>query len=91
MTEIDILADAEAAPPPRPGVPCAITRMRAEKPSLAEQWDRLTEGIDRLTRRWPKQRTDKWVAGWFTAKGFDLDHQVVTRHRLGECKTCRAS
>jgi hypothetical protein len=77
---LDILADLS----PRNGsrTDCAISRLREDRPDLAEQYDKAM-----ATGRFG----DRAIAVWITNHGFELGLNTISRHRRGECLRCQTS
>lgn len=79
-TALDILADLDDRR--LTGFPCRISVMRAERPDLYEQWQKVREET-----RYSQQK----VADWFTRQGFAISGQTVGNHRRGVCVRCQTS
>lgn len=76
---LDILADLAPAHAGRNST-CDIRRLRAERPELAEQYDKaLALG----------SFSDRAIAGWITDHGFAIAKHTIARHRQNECLGCR--
>lgn len=58
---------------------CDVRRLRAERPDLAEQFDKAI-----ATRRF----SDRAVASWITDHGFPIGSYTVGRHRRSDCRGC---
>lgn len=80
-TALDILADLGDGAR-LTGFPCRFAAMRAERPDLFEQWQRVRD---------EPRYSQRSVAEWFTAQGFLISGQTVGNHRRGMCVRCRTS
>ena len=58
--------------------------MRRDRPDLIPHWERVLEAKRLGTTR----VSDKDIAAWFVARGYDLDAQMVQRHRVRGCRWC---
>lgn len=78
------LDDAPEPPPRTPGYECAFADLAP-----------LLDAADRVKLAgWLSNpdATDTWVAGQLSAAtDLYINHQVVARHRRGECMKCRAA
>jgi hypothetical protein len=84
MTEMDIVAELEAAPTPVARNPCQVGIMRQQRPDLAAQFDRVIEAL----REGRIHNSTAQIAAKFSDYGFPIGPQVVGRHRRGDCQWC---
>ncbi len=86
MSELDILADLEAAPRRPNGQPCMIATMRRDHPDLVAQWDAVLAA----KRAGKPVGSNGDIASWFVKHGHRMTRNVVDRH-LRSDSTCPAS